>query len=755
MPSSEQHEILSALRHGYNVQVIALAGTGKTTTASLIAEHRPELSIVVLTYNRNLADESNRVFESYRLTNIKCRTYHEQIGLVATSSEGKRVVCKTDRDVLRVLQQWRHRPPEPMRKHDLLILDETQDMSASRHQALCHMIARDETAPQLVIMGDPHQLVYDYDKYDPADPKFLVHAPTEFGEHGGGREWCTKTLTISYRCTPHMAKFINLFWRTNIVAGNDRSPNVPVEYWVYNHYGEEFTARLKTLLQDEPHGEVVFLNIANLVNKDTGAERPVKKQINQLLSLTDGRGKRMFNFHTKQTDSEERASTKNKIRAWTFAASKGCTFPVVVVFGFSVYKGLLPKMNQVCVALSRASRRLIVVHSASGGVLAPTPQPYMPPLTSKVLRGLVEDGVVVCPNGIPHDQRMPEAPPPQVVRLSVTGLTHLSAKSIEHLLNMGTRRVVVPENGPLQYERLHTFHTGTQSSEEDVSAIYGTAIMFAVEDARTRAIKDVESLLTPLTPESEARFTTDSSCALVRQTLNITLTKAERDVLDKAMNASPSESLSGRELVKLFRQSDFPSLKGHGVRAHKGKDDIFTKSYTKSVWDVYEKTEKTTSDYMYLANASLAFEGTHEVFRQIGQDDYDRWVDVAVFEMAVRRIENTLPTLVEGDSLDFEVPLIVKFEEEVTGPRRIVTGVSGRVDVAYRDTSVEVKFCSCLSDEHELQNLLYAAMNCITYGGEVGVSTLYNSRTEGCMEHRITRTKALQLLEEAARMKAE
>ena len=156
---------------------------------------------------------------------------------------------------------------------------------------------------------------------------------------------------------------------------------------------------------------------------------------------------------------------------------------------------------------------------------------------------------------------------------------------------------------------------------------------------------------------------------------------------------------------------------------------------------------------MYLANASLAFEGTHEVFVQIGHDDYELWVDVDVFETAVARIMRTLTSCCGDTPEDYEIPLIADFDEPVNGPRRVITGVTGRVDVAYGETSIEMKFCTCLSDLHELQNLMYAAMNCITYGRGVGCSTLYNARTEGRIIHEIDCVNAWRLLREAARMK--
>lgn len=747
-PSAEQQEIVDVLSDGSNVQIIALAGTGKTTTGILIANHHPHLNILVLTYNRNLADDSNAAFESYDLTNITCRTIHTQIGLVATSSERKRIICKTDRDVLRVLRRWSKQPPDPVTEYDLVVLDEAQDLRGTLRSALWYILPRGDRTPQLAVMGDPHQLLYNYDKHDPADPKFLVNAPVEFAEHSTNRRWCERRLTTSYRLTPNAARFINLMWKTTIAPGNLHSGNAPVEYWAMDPYGKPLTTALVALLETEGT-DVTFLNLANLVNRDTNAERPIKIQVNRILQITDDKGRRRFNFHTQQTETEKRASTRNKVRAWTFCASKGCTFPVVVIFGFSVYNGVVPNMNQVCVALSRASRRLIVIHNVG---CRTGPQPYIPPLNRRILRGLVERGVVTCPFGIPKDTRIQERRPPRILNLSVTGLTHLSATSIDYLLQLGVRSVQREEEEPLPYTTIHTFHTGESPSEEDVSPIYGTGIMFAVEYAHTGRIAHMEEFLSPVSPDSNVRYTTDSFADLVRRTIGTPMTPVELRRIDDAMDAEEegTTTMSGAELITLIHTSraQFPTLLGHGLRDRKSHDELFTRAYKASVQGVYEKVEKTPSDFMFMANASLAFEGTHEVFVQIGESDYDRWVEPEVFEAAVQRVMGVLPA-----NCEFEVDMTVPFEDVMYGDRAAICGITGRVDVFHESSSVEVKFCSFLGDEHELQNLLYAALGCIVRNGDVGCATLYNARTQGSITHTVTRENAWRLLQEAARMK--
>jgi len=102
----------------------------------------------------------------------------------------------------------------------------------------------------------------------------------------------------------------------------------------------------------------------------------------------------------------------------------------------------------------------------------------------------------------------------------------------------------------------------------------------------------------------------------------------------------------------------------------------------------------------------------------------------------------------------FEVDLFVPFIPPMQGSRLNVAGIAGRVDVGCDGTSMEVKFCNSLTDEHELQNLLYAAMNCISNNSDIGRSTLFNSRTAGSLVHEISNECAHGLLREVARLKA-
>jgi hypothetical protein len=92
---------------------------------------------------------------------------------------------------------------------------------------------------------------------------------------------------------------------------------------------------------------------------------PIRVHVNELMNIKDPMtGERKYNFHIKESvrGFEGVADLKNKVRVWTFCGSKGCEADVVIVFGFDVFNGRPHSLNQIGVALSRAKKRLIIIH---------------------------------------------------------------------------------------------------------------------------------------------------------------------------------------------------------------------------------------------------------------------------------------------------------------------------------------------------------------------------------------------------------
>ena len=147
-PSPEQQHIIQAVQTGYCVTVKACAGSGKTTCMLQVAQQvllaQPHRNVVIITYNRSLADDCKvRIAKLHHLQQrIHCYTIH---GLVSRYA-GQ--ICNDDNKLLQTLQVWdrnhgitfnnhgRSSVPPPL---DLVMLDEAQDLRPLFHKLLSHI----------------------------------------------------------------------------------------------------------------------------------------------------------------------------------------------------------------------------------------------------------------------------------------------------------------------------------------------------------------------------------------------------------------------------------------------------------------------------------------------------------------------------------------------------------------------------------------------------------------------------------------
>mmetsp|Transcript_20710 Transcript_20710/g.51060 ORF Transcript_20710/g.51060 Transcript_20710/m.51060 type:complete len:109 (-) Transcript_20710:72-398(-) len=89
---------------------------------------------------------------------------------------------------------------------------------------------------------------------------------------------------------------------------------------------------------------------------------PIRVHVNELTKIEEhGQQKYKFHFMEKSPAFEGRADFENKVRVWTYCGVKGCEADCVVVFGLEVpdLSATIASLNQFCVALSRARKRLI------------------------------------------------------------------------------------------------------------------------------------------------------------------------------------------------------------------------------------------------------------------------------------------------------------------------------------------------------------------------------------------------------------
>ena len=369
-PSEEQMAVIHAINDGFCVSVSAVAGSGKTTCMlQVVSSISPYRNSVIVTYNRALADECKLRIRRYNLQDrVSCYTIHGLISRVSCS------ICNDDTKLDNIVKKWEAGCAQTLFKPiplGLVLLDEAQDLRPSFHRALNYIFS-EKTNLQMCLVGDTNQLLYDFPTYgcDKASAIYL-EKPKEKWKDLTKREWKSLPLSVSYRLTPNIATFVNTFWGTNIVAGNNNSKNLPVEYFVKYLFppkqGHDDKKKLDTkflakIIDD--HGPENVLFLASSVKSD---RCPIRVHANELMKVQK-KGQQKYSFDIKENARgfEGKADTKNKVRVWTFCGSKGVEADVVVVFGLDIFPGgTMSSLNQVGVALSRARKRLIVLHQMS------------------------------------------------------------------------------------------------------------------------------------------------------------------------------------------------------------------------------------------------------------------------------------------------------------------------------------------------------------------------------------------------------
>jgi hypothetical protein len=238
---------------------------------------------------------------------------------------------------------------------DIIIIDEAQDMTLLYFK-LINKFIKDvvKRVPQLVILGDRYQGVYEFMK---ADTRFLTLADQIWNI-----QFTHLTLKESYRVTKQMAWFIN-----NVMLGNERiiakKEGCTVHWHITNTFdlGDAF---LHELVNNIKYGiykpDDIFILSASL----KGASSPTKK-IENIFVEHD-----IPVFVPISEDGKlDEDVTRGKVVFSSLPSSKGRERSVVVLLGFdenyfNFYAKTSPK--DICpatlyVAATRAKDRLIIV----------------------------------------------------------------------------------------------------------------------------------------------------------------------------------------------------------------------------------------------------------------------------------------------------------------------------------------------------------------------------------------------------------
>lgn len=154
-PSDEQKLIIyTACLKDCNMQVNAVAGSGKTTTILHIASayqqlnnnKDPSSSILVLQYNEKLKTETRNKQKKFKCKNLDVHNYHSFVQYYYSESgrdsKGMKKVIKTMKS------------PTKLFSYDLIIIDEIQDMTPDFFKLFCKIMCDNlQKECRIIVLG--------------------------------------------------------------------------------------------------------------------------------------------------------------------------------------------------------------------------------------------------------------------------------------------------------------------------------------------------------------------------------------------------------------------------------------------------------------------------------------------------------------------------------------------------------------------------------------------------------------------------
>jgi hypothetical protein len=274
----------------------------------------------------------------------------------------------TDTVLYKVVYQ--HKSPRRRFAYNIIVVDEAQDMTPLLFDFVKKVIHDNPTPVQLVIMGDVRQAIYEFKG---SDQRYLSHCSDAFG-----RSFTELPLSRSYRLTDSISAFVNHEMLGKRVIHTEK-PGVPVTYLVKGAFDPNpIVSMIKEYLSAGHTYEDIFI-LSPSVKSSSGtptSNLPISKLENRLVE--EGMPVTM-----PLTDEKvEEKTLSGKIVFSTFHQSKGRERPIVFVLSFDAswftYYGRRGKDKNMCpnelyVAVTRASKALIVVHHPIGKDGVPVP----------------------------------------------------------------------------------------------------------------------------------------------------------------------------------------------------------------------------------------------------------------------------------------------------------------------------------------------------------------------------------------------
>ena len=317
--NDEQRAVVEHMKSGDNVVVNAVAGSGKSTTVLFMAKETPSLNTIQFTYNSTLRLEIREKAKVQGLTNLEVHTFHSMAGKYYDES------AHSDPGIRMILSE--NLPPRrSLPKMDIVVLDETQDITELYFRMIVKFTKDMDHDFQLLVLGDYQQGMYEFRG---SDGRFLTLADKLWYKHPRlkSRVFHTCHLRMSYRITLQMCDFLN-----NVMLGEQRlracrEGSLPVIYLrnTWKNLESVVVYHVMRLLSEGAKPSDFFI----LANSVKGQKSLVRKIENALVSLGVPCHVPMF-----ETETVDDKVIDNKVVFCTFHGAKGRERKYVFVTGF-------------------------------------------------------------------------------------------------------------------------------------------------------------------------------------------------------------------------------------------------------------------------------------------------------------------------------------------------------------------------------------------------------------------------------------
>ena len=671
--SAEQATILLHIKNGKNVVVDSCAGTGKTTLILSVAKALSDKKLLQMTYNSMLRYEVKDRVKRSQINNMKVHTFH------SLAVKYYLPTSFTDTGIRYIL--LKDLPPvSPLPRFDVFVLDEAQDMTFIYYQFMAK-VARDSGSPiQLLILGDYMQGLYDFKG---ADIRFLTLADVIWSGFSGLRtqEFEKCTMKMSYRITRPMCSFVN-----RVMLGRDRmdacKDGKPVTYIRNNRQNMERSVAVEILkLFEEGYlpSDVFVLG---------PSVKGANSNIRQLENILSERGIPCHVPMLENDKIDERVIDK-KVVFSTFHCVKGRERKIVFVLGFDnayfrCYARTLPKdicPNTLYVAATRSTERLYLLESDSYRGDRPLEFLQMSHIEMKQqdfiqFKGQHQTLFV-------NDEEEKEKSSLLITKhlLTPTELIKFIPEFVMEEISLLLDNIFIKESGEPEDLEIPSVIETKRGFFEEVSDLNGIAIPCIYYDH----LQDSQNKNSSVPRISEADSETDLGFPT------------------QASLAVRAEGNSSNILLRLIEEN----LETMRSNEHQ---------YLKEIVKTLPENPETPSDYLFLANISVAVQETlYFKLKQIDRTEYNWLTDSVLAECKSR-----LDTIIGPDCSEFDVEETIIHSSDDNAHKSIDEFLrqhfdpniqfrfTARVDLISDSTVWELKCTSKISIDHQLQVAIYA-----------------------------------------------